>query len=250
MSQSLAGRKALITGAGRGIGAAIATRLATEGAHVAVNDLDADTAKATVEKLRSAGAEATTVIGDIAEPDDARRIVAEAVSALGGLDILVNNAATGFRKKLRDVTDEDWTRTIAVNLNAPFFLTQAALDHLKASGSGAIVNICSTAVIGFFGQVAYDASKGGLLTLTRSLAVELGREGIRVNAICPGFIDTQAAASEDLGAIAEKQAKTQPIRRIGRPEEIANAVTFLVSDEASYVTGQALFVDGGWVRSS
>ncbi|WP_157254157.1 SDR family NAD(P)-dependent oxidoreductase [Nonomuraea typhae] len=249
MTGSLAGRTALITGAARGIGAAIATRMAAEGAHVALCDLDAEGARATLARIERGGGKGIVQEADVSAAEAARAVVAQAAERLGGLDILVNNAATGARAKIRDYSLEDWDRVLAVNLRAPFVLSQAAVEHLERSGAGAIVNICSVAVIGFFGQIAYDASKGGLLSLTRALAVELGRNGIRANAVCPGFVDTAMADHGNLREIAAKQTATQPIARMGRPEEIAGAVCWLASDEARYVTGQALFVDGGWVRA-
>ncbi|TVT48589.1 SDR family NAD(P)-dependent oxidoreductase, partial [Amycolatopsis rhizosphaerae] len=165
MGSSLDGRVALVTGAGRGIGAAIATRLAADGAAVAVNDLDAATAQATVDRIRDSGGSAVAVPGDIGEPSLAGRIVDGTAGQLGALDVLVNNAGILHRVPFREYTTGQWHRILAVNLSAPFFLAQAAVDHLAASGHGAIVNICSVAVTGFFRQIGYDASKGGLLTL-------------------------------------------------------------------------------------
>ncbi|MEU3269564.1 3-oxoacyl-ACP reductase family protein [Saccharomonospora sp. NPDC006951] len=249
MTTLLEGRAALITGAGRGIGAAIATRLATEGARVAVNDLDEEAATATVDRIRSAGGQAIVVPGDIADADKAREIVAVAAEGLAGLDILVNNAGLVYRLPFREFTERHWDRVLSVNLKAPFVLSQAAVDHLAAGGHGAIINICSVAVIGFFRQIAYDASKGGLLSLTRSLAVELGREGIRANAIAPGFIDTDIGQTGDLDRIGQKTVATLPLARMGQPDDIAGAAAWLASDQAGYVTGQVMFVDGGWVRN-
>lgn len=246
MIGELTDRVALVTGAGRGIGAEIARRLAAQGALVAVNDVDPEAASRTAAEL---GSQHAAVPGDVSEPGTARTIVEETVARLGGLGILVNNAATGHRLKIRDWTPETWQQVLSTNLSGPFFLAQAAADHLAASGHGAIVNVCSTAVIGFFGQIAYDASKGGLLTLTRSLAVELGREGIRSNSVCPGFVDTGLVDAAALTSIAHKQVATQPVPRLGLPADVADAVTYLAGDRAAYVTGQSLFVDGGWVRN-
>lgn len=250
----LEGRAALVTGAGRGIGAAVADRLAAEGASVAVNDVDEAAAAKVVRRLADRGATVVAVPGDVSVPQTARSIVRAAATELGGLAILVNNAGIESRAKLRAYPESEWHRVIAVNLSAPFFLSQAAVDLLVASGHGAVVNICSVAVNGASGQPAYDASKGGLLTLTRSLAVELGPEGVRVNAVCPGIIDTPMLAEllakneRAEGAVA-KRIEALPLPRLGSPDDIAAAVAWLASDEARYVTGHALFVDGGWVRA-
>ena len=245
----LAGRVALVTGAGRGIGAAVADRLAADGARVAVNDIDVDAATSTVARIRSAGGTALCATGDIADPAQAEHIVRTSTDGLGALGILVNNAGTLRRAPLREHTVDDWDRVLAVNLRAPFLLVRAAADHLAASGHGAVINLCSVSVTGFFRQASYDASKGGLLSLTRALAVELGREGVRVNAVAPGFIDTDMGHAEDLARIGEKVAATLPIARTGSPSEVAAAVAWLASDESRYVTGQAVFVDGGMVRN-
>ncbi|MFD4196214.1 SDR family NAD(P)-dependent oxidoreductase [Amycolatopsis thermoflava] len=249
MNPELTGRAALVTGAGRGIGAAIAEELATAGARVAVNDIDVDSAASTVKRIREHGGDAVAVTGDISEPEIARDVVRRAAADLGGLAILVNNAGILHRLSIRDHTEHHWRQVLDVNLSAPFYLCQAAVDHLAATGHGAIVNVCSTAVVGFFRQIAYDVSKGGLLTLTRSLAVELGREGVRANAVAPGFVATDIVEGGDLGRIQEKTVATLPLPRPGTPQEIAEAVVWLASDASKYVTGQVLFVDGGWIRS-
>ncbi|TCP48525.1 3-oxoacyl-[acyl-carrier protein] reductase [Tamaricihabitans halophyticus] len=248
MAGGLSGRVALVTGAGGGIGAAIAERLAANGARVAVNDIDESGAWHTADQINTAGGRAVVVAGDISDPDTAQSVVAGAAEEFGGLGVLVNNAGTVCRAKLREHAVRDWQRVLAVNLSGPFYLAQAAADYLASSGHGAIVNIASVAVTGFFGQISYDASKGGLQTLTRSLAAELGREGVRANAVAPGFIDTDIARTDDLGAIGEKTVATLPIRRFGEPNEVADAVRWLAGDESRYVTGQTVFVDGGWVR--
>ncbi len=247
----LDGRRALVTGAGRGIGAGIARRLVAEGVAVAVNDVDADAARAMADALTADGGTAVALPGDISAPEAAPELIAGVTEALGGLDILVNNAGIGVRKAILDHTDEDWRRVLGVNLDGPFRLARAAIPQLERSEGPAIVNIASVAIIGFFGQIAYDTSKGGLLSMTRSLACELGRKRIRANVVCPGFIDTDLAhADEDLAGIGEKMIKTLPVARWGKPADIAAAVAWLASDDASYVTGQHIMVDGGWVRGA
>ncbi|NGO11581.1 SDR family oxidoreductase [Streptomyces sp. HC44] len=238
------GRTALVTGGGRGIGAAIVTRLADEGATVAVNDIDQEAAERVAASVGG-----LAVPADIADLDRVSEVVDIVEEQLGGLDVLVNNAGIGYRGTIEEHTPKIWNRVLSVNLYAPFLLSRRAAPVL-ARGGGAVVNLCSVAMIGISGQVAYDVSKGGLATLTRSLAAELGPVGVRANAVCPGFIDTpMLSAAEDLTRAGEKHVRTQPIRRFGTPQEVAAAVAWLASSEAGYVTGQCLFVDGGWVRS-
>lgn len=245
----LEGHRAVVTGAARGIGRAIAERLARAGAAVAVNDIDQRAADDAAQALRDSGLRAFAVPGDVSDPQGARRVVDAAADLLGGIDGVVNNAGIEHRASISDHSPQDWHRVLAVNLDAPFFIVQAALPHLERSAAGAIVNIASVAIMGTFGQAAYDASKGGLLTLTRSLATELGRKDLRVNAVCPGFIETDLVLqNERLSLIGQKQVQTQPLRRMGKPSEVANAVAWLLSDQASYVTGSAIYVDGGWAR--
>ncbi|MFN2537012.1 MAG: SDR family NAD(P)-dependent oxidoreductase [Mycobacteriales bacterium] len=241
----LAGRRALVTGAGRGIGAAIAHRLVSEGVRVAINDLDATAAETLAAEME--GAIGTP--GDVANPDQARDIVAKAVAGLGGLDLVVNNAGIEHRASVIEHGRHDWNRVLDVNLSGPFWIVQAACPSLIAAERGVVVNISSIAVMGAFGQPAYDASKGGLMVLSRSLAVELGRHGVRVNSVCPGFTDTEMAATPEMRRIGDATVRGLPIRRWGLPEDVANAVAWLASDESSYITGQTLFVDGGLVRT-
>ncbi|ADB50485.1 SDR family NAD(P)-dependent oxidoreductase [Conexibacter woesei] len=243
----LNGRRALVTGAGRGIGAAIARRLAQEGVAVAVNDVEPERVETMVQELTAAGHAAVAAVADVSRPDAAETLVADVTAALGGLEILVNNAGTGMRGSIAEHTPEEWRRVLGVNLDGPFWLSRAALPVLAGTPGAAIVNIASVAVIGFFGQVAYDASKGGLLTLTRSLAVECGRKGIRANTVCPGFIETELV-TEELKRIGEKTVAALPLGRWGTAEDIAGTVAWLTCDDAAYVTGQSLMVDGGWVR--
>lgn len=244
--EGLAGRRALVTGGGQGIGFAIAERLAREGVTIALNDKDARRCAEAAQTLTEFGSTTFALPGDVGDAPE--KLVGDAAEKLGGLDILVNNAAIESRAALAQHSLEMWESIIKVNLTAPFQLARAAVPLLLASRRGAIVNIASITVVGGSRTFAYDASKGGLQTLTRSLAVELGRVGVRVNAVCPGFIETPMTMNDELRRIGDAGVATLPIRRWGRAEEVAAAVAWLASDEASYVTGHSLFVDGGFAR--
>ncbi len=239
----------IVTGAARGIGRAIALRFALEGARVAAVDILADEL-AELCACETALSRIVAVEADISTPEGAREATNRALEALGGhVDVIVNNAGIEHRAPIASHEADAWRRVMAINLDAPFFIVQTALPALLAADAPAIVNIASTARIGFFGQPAYDTSKGGLVTLTRSMANELGREGVRVNAVAPGFIATNMVADDPkITAIGEKQVRLQPLQRMGKPEEVAAAVVWLASSNASYITGQTLHVDGGWVR--
>lgn len=240
-------RPAIVTGAARGIGRAIAIRLASEGAPLLLVDRDATGLAETADKCGHDAAVAT-LAADLQDRDAPRRIADAARKAHGAIAVLVNNAGVEFRGNVTAHEDAVWDRVIDINLSAAFRLVRELTDDLAAS-RGAIVNLASVAVVGFAGQAAYDASKGGLATLTRSLAVELGPMGIRANAVAPGFVDTEMLKeAPDLAAVAERLVATLPIARTGRVEEIAAAVAWLASGRASYVTGHTLFVDGGWMR--
>lgn len=246
----LEGRVALITGAARGIGRAIALHAAAEGADVLVTDRDAAGVSATAADIEALGRKTRAVVGSLSNAEFPAALAAAAQEAFGKLDVLVNNAGIAYRGSVADHARTAWDKVMLVNLTAPFLLVQATLKLLEESGHGAIVNMSSTAVTGFAGQVAYDSSKGGLLSMTRSMAVDLGSKKIRANAVCPGFIATDmVAADPDFVRLGERVSRGLPIARMGKPEDVAAAVVWLASDQASYITGQGLFVDGGWIRA-
>jgi NAD(P)-dependent dehydrogenase (short-subunit alcohol dehydrogenase family) len=241
----------VVTGAGSGIGRAIAQRLAGDGFAVAVLDLNAEAAATVAGEIGQAGGEAVGFGGvDVSSRAQVNGAMDAVRDAVGPIAVLVNNAGRSGFDKFMSITDEVWDGIMAVNLNGPFYCCQAVVPGMIAAGWGRIVNISSSSAQG--GQqlmVHYVSSKAGLIGFTKALALELGRHGITVNTIPPGFIDTpMLRASEEkglLGGTFEQHAKTTPVGRGGTPEDIAAATSYLVSDDAGYVTGQVLGVNGG-----
>ena len=239
------GRRAFVTGAGAGIGEATAHRLAAGGAAVACVDLDGGAATRVADAIRVAGGEACAIRCDVSDEAAVPRAVEEAVAGLGGLDVLVNNAGVVKIHSFAEMALEDWDRTFGVNLRSMFLTGQAALPHLRASDAGAIVNIASMAAFRYtVPHVDYAATKGGVVAFTRDLAVELGADGIRVNAVAPGPIATSMLESFS-DEHFDQMGTRFVLGRMGRPADIAEAVAFLASDRASYVTGATLPVTGG-----
>ena len=241
----LEGRAALVTGASRGIGRAIALELAQEGAKVAINYQNNDAkAQEVVDAITKLGGTCLLAKANLANPQEARAMVKRVATQFGRLDVLVNNAGITRDKSLRKMTDEDWVEVIGTNLNGMFFCTSAAIPIMIEQNFGRIVNISSmNGQIGAFGQANYAASKGGIIAFTKTAALELAKANITVNTIAPGFTETDMFAK--VPANIQEQIKGRiPVGRFAHPEEIAKAVTFLAADGA-YITGQQINVNGG-----
>jgi len=243
---------ALVTGAKQGMGRAHALVLAKQGAKVAVTDLDFKECQAVVEKIKKNGGEAIAFKMDVSSRVEIDSVFSEVVSVFGRLDILVNNAGIYIPKPALELSEEEWDKVIDINLRGQFFCAQRAAREMAKNKWGRIINIASVASgqtgIGIAGGVHYTASKGGVLGMTETMAIEWASLGINVNAIAPGAIDTPMASSSDIPKeMLEKILGKIPLRRMGKPEEVSSIVVFLASEESSYVTGSVLYVDGGWL---
>ncbi|WP_030790717.1 SDR family NAD(P)-dependent oxidoreductase [Streptomyces sp. NRRL S-920] len=245
---------AVVTGAGRGIGAATALRLAADGAAVGVLDIDGEAAARTVERIRAAGGTAHAVVADVGDPDQAKGSLAAVAAELGPPDILVNNAGVIRDRPMQDLSLDDWDSVVDVNLRGPFLMCQAVRPYLLEHGWGRIVNFSSSSALGNRDQANYAAAKAGIDGLTRTLAIELGPYGVTVNAVAPGYIATDMTAGTakrmgmDFGKLQQMVAAQTPVRRVGQPEDVAHAVAFLVGEGAGFVSGHLLYVTGGPMR--
>ena len=252
MERRAEGRVALVTGGARGIGEATAERLAEDGAAIAIADLDGDGAEQTASRIAARhGVRAVGVRADVAVAAEVEAMVEEIALRLGSLDILVNNAGITRDNLIYKMSDEDWDSVAAVHLKGAFLCSRAAQREMVKRGWGRIVNLSSVSALGNRGQTNYATAKAGLQGMAKTLAIELGRYGITANAVAPGFIDTEMTRAtavrlgRDPDEWEEEMAQEIPVRRAGVPRDIANVIAFLCSDEASFVSGQVIYVAGG-----
>ncbi|HMI85097.1 MAG TPA: SDR family NAD(P)-dependent oxidoreductase [Polyangiaceae bacterium] len=243
------GRTVLITGAGSGIGRATAERFGSEGASVVCADINAKGVEETAEAIRTQGGDALGLVCDVSKPPSVDETFAKALERYKRLDVLANVAGVGGFRRLTETTFDDWNRTIGINLTGTFLTCQKAISHILAS-KGAIINVASVAGLKSHPySAAYCASKGGIVTMTKALAVEFGRKGVRINCLCPGGVETPMIQQFQLpeGVKPDVLAKIMPLGRMGQPAEIAATIAFLASDDASYMNGSVVVVDGGMI---
>lgn len=243
----LADKVAIVTGAGSGIGRAIALRFASEGAKVAVAEIEEESGKQTVHDILKEAGEALFVKTDVTDAEQVEQMVSETINYFGTIQILVNNAGVSYTEDILDIEPESWHRDIATNLTSFYLCCKAVLPIMIEIRNGSIVNISSVNALVAIGEFGYSAAKAGIINLTKNLAVRYGEYGIRCNVICPGTIESERGGAywdEKVGD-RKKLLKWYPLRRLGKPEEVAACALFLASDESSFVTGTILTVDGG-----
>jgi 3-oxoacyl-[acyl-carrier protein] reductase len=246
MDLGLTGKVAIVTGSARGLGAATARRLAQEGAKVVITDINADLANATAKALQEEGLAAHCIVGDITKAADVQRLVDETVAHFGGVHILVNNAGAPRDKYLVKMSEDDWDFVMNVMLKGAFLAAKAVMPHFIDQGWGRLINISSRAHLGNPTQANYSAAKAGLIGMAKALSLEEGRYGITANCVAPGFMETEMVqALPTYETIKERAVAAQPIKRVGRPDDIADAVAFLASERAGFISGEVLHVTGG-----
>ena len=242
------GQRVIVTGGANGIGKATVARFAAEGATIVLSDVDGAAAAETARQIAaSTGATVYPYAADVSIKADDLATVSFALAKMGGLDILVNNAGIYYEDHFEEITEARWDRIMDVDLKGTFLMTQAVVPHFKARRSGVIVNMASTnGVTGELFYAHYNAAKGGVVLLTKTLALELGPYGIRVNCVCPGYIVTESTAAMDSDEFVNDYIQNHiPLRRTGKPEEVAAVIAFLASEDASFVHGDAILIDGG-----
>ena len=247
VSGEFKGRVAIVSGAGQGMGRAVAQRLSSGGARLIVNDLNADAAQRTAALIAESGGEAHASPGDVTSSADVRRVVDSALERYGALHILINNAGILRPTAVFDIEEDEWDMVVGVNLKGTYLCSRAALPAMREAGWGRIVNFSSTAGknVSTVGGAHYTAAKAGILGFSRHLAKEEAAHGITVNSVCPGLIDTEMVRSTISDERARAYADSFPIARMGEPEEVAELVAFLASDRAAYITGASLDINGG-----
>lgn len=247
MSSEFQNKIALITGAGQGMGKAVALTLAQQGAHIAINDIDPASAEKTAKELQKLGINAIAVPANVTDKIDVKHMIQQTINHFGRLDILINNAGILYPTKVIDIPEDEWDRVIDVNLKGTFLCSQAVLPTMQKNNWGRIVNFSSTAGknISTVGGAHYTAAKAGILGFTRHLAKEVAQHNITVNAVCPGLIDTDMVRNTIDPNRQQAYANSFPISRLGKPEEVADLVAFLCSDKAAYITGASLDINGG-----
>ena len=250
MSERLKGKIGIVTGAGSGIGRACAIALASEGARVALVGRRRDRIEDVAHKI---GDSAFAIPADVSNTSEVHRLIDDTVNYFGGLNFLLNNAGVLHTGNAEQITEEQWDHSFIVNVRAVWQLSRSALPHMRKVGGGSIINVASTlGVVGARNRAAYAASKGAVVLLTKCMAIDHGHENIRINAICPGFVETDLTAAvigsaPDPATVRRERTAAHPIGRLGRPEDIAGLAVYLVSDESTWVTGAALPVDGGYL---
>jgi NAD(P)-dependent dehydrogenase (short-subunit alcohol dehydrogenase family) len=246
-AHELSGKVAIVTGAGQGMGRAVAERLAAAGARIVVDDLDIESAQRTASSIKSHGGDALAIAADASSRKDVRRMVESALDAYGEIHILINNAGVLRPTPVIDIEEGEWDLVVGVNLKGTYLCSREVLPSMRKAGWGRIVNFSSTAGknVSTVGGAHYTAAKAGVLGFTRHLASEEARHGITVNAVCPGLIDTEMVRSTIDDSRAKAYADSFPIARLGEPAEVAELVAFLASDRAAYITGASLDINGG-----
>ncbi|MCF3942599.1 3-oxoacyl-ACP reductase FabG [Oceanobacillus alkalisoli] len=242
----LTGKTAIVTGAARGLGFGIAGKLAELNAHVVISDVNEEGAKAAAEQIIENGGKAEYYVADVSDYESATNLVEETIKKLGKLDILVNNAGINRDSMLHKLEPDNWQQVIDVNLTGVYNMMKPAVVHMRENESGRIINISSASWLGNIGQANYSAAKAGVVGLTKTAARELGRKNITVNAICPGFVDTDMTRGVP-EKVWDLMISKIPMGKAGKPEDVANCIAFLSSEQASYITGEVINVGGGMV---